>query len=102
MAQVENKELNEEQKLYLSSFKEAMRAIDEAIKNGQKPTRAYKRLVSEGYWSPDRMGFEFALCTGNFCTLPKALREYIISVGMLAKQIYDKSLETRKNDESNN
>lgn len=94
--EVTQKELTDEQRQYLASFKEAMAAIDAKIKsdweNGKvKPKRAYIRLVKEGYWSPDIMGFEFALCTRGLCPLPSTLREYIMQVGLAAKAIYEKS-----------
>lgn len=102
-------ELNEEQRAYLSSFKEAMAAIDRKISERGKDKRllrpvpkAYAQLVREGYWSPDIIAFEYALCTRKLCNLPSRLREYIIEVGNLARQIYDKGQEIQNKAENEN
>lgn len=100
------KELTEEQREYLASFKSAMEAIDEKVKADAKKTnkypKAYAQLVREGYWSPDIIAFEFALCTRKLCALPARLREYVLQVGALAEQIHTKSqeLKSQKKDEN--
>lgn len=93
------RELNEEQKAYLESFKEAMRSIDEHIKLIKKAPNAYKELVRGGYWSPDIIAYEFALCSRKMCTLSSRLRGYITHVGLLAKSIFDKAQESKEKKE---
>lgn len=89
--------MDKDEEKYLMCFKEAMGAIDRAIVNGKKPTRAYRKLVREGYWRPDYMAFQFTMCYSGLSSLPKSCRDYILSVGALAKEIFEKaSAETEK------
>ena len=96
-------ELTDEQREYLASFKAAMEAIDARVKADAKRKRGvpkvYRELVSGGYWRPDVIAFEFALCTRKLCSLSARQREYILQVGAVAKEIHDKNRELKRKDD---
>lgn len=85
-----------ESQRYIASFAEAMRAIEAKYKKEKIASRAFLELARRGMWNPDYISRAYVLVVGKLSPLSRRLREYILAVGELAHQIYDKAAELEK------
>jgi len=83
----------EEQERYIASFAEAMRAIEAEYKRKGVVGKAYRELKRKGMWTAEYIAPAYILVVGKLSPLSARLREYILAVGALAHQIYDKATE---------
>lgn len=90
---VEAKQPTEEQKRYVASFAEAMRAIEAEYKRQGKYGKAYLELRRKGMWTAEYIAPAYVLIVGKLSPLSKRLRDYILLIGALAHQLYDKATE---------
>jgi len=100
----EGRKLTPEQEMYRDSFAEAMRRIEAEYKRRKVYGKAYLELRRRGMWSPEYISIAYVAVVGKLSPLSKRLRDYIVAVGALAKQIYDKATEAenkRKNGQGN-
>ncbi len=88
-----------EQKRYVESFAEAMRAIEAEYKKRGVEGKAYAELKRKGMWEPEYIAASYVLIAGKLSPLSKRLRDYITTVGALAHQIFEKATEVAKRNE---
>jgi hypothetical protein len=93
MDETQKKMSEEEQKRYIASFAEALRAIEAEYKKQGRYGKAYLELKRKGMWVAEYIAPAYILVVGKLSPLSKRLRDYILAVGELAHQIYDKSTE---------
>lgn len=99
----EQKARNErEQAEYLQSFVDAVEIIDARYAAARKgiryPARApYDRLREMGAWNAKWLSVQYYLIVGKMAVLPRALRDFIMEVGAVARREY----ESKKREEEN-
>lgn len=93
MDETKKKLSEEEQKRYIAAFAEALRAIEAEYKKQGKYGKAYLELKRKGMWVAEYIAPAYILVVGKLSPLSKRLRDYILVVGELAHQIYEKSVE---------
>lgn len=89
-----------QQERYVASFAEAMRAIEAEYKKQGAYGKAYQELKRKGMWEPQYIATSYVLIAGKFSPLSKRLRDYITTIGALAKQIFDKATEIAEKAEN--
>lgn len=89
----EERKLTPEQERYRASFAEAMRALEAEYKRQGTEGKAYRELKRKGMWDPDFITMSYVVVVGKLSPLSKRLRDYILYIGELAHQIYDKATE---------
>ena len=88
-----------EQLRYIASFAEALRSIEAEYKKQGKYGKAYLELKRKGMWTAEYIAPAYVLICGKLSPLSKRLRDYILLIGALAHQIYDKATEVAEKKE---
>ena len=86
----EQKRLPEQQR-YVDSFAEAMRSVEAEMKRRNRYNKAYLELQRMGAWDAEWMSHSFVLVVGKLSPLSSRLRGFILQIGGLAKEIYDRA-----------
>ena len=80
-----------EREAYIASFRKAMDSIEEQQKSAGIEGKAYRELKRNGLWDAEAISLSYVAIVGGFSSLSARLRKYILNLGALAKQEFDKN-----------
>ena len=83
---------------YIAAFAAAMLSVERQQKAMGIEGKAYRELKREGLWDAEALSLSYVAIVGGFSSLSARLRKYILNLGALAKQEFEKN---RTNDKEN-
>ena len=76
---------------YVASFEQAMKEVEAEYRRQHLKSKIVTALKREGKWNAEYLSAEFINIVGRVSKLSATQRDYITSLGALAKSIYDRS-----------
>ena len=94
--------LNDEQQAYIDSFAQAMKEVEAEYRRRRVVSKTVTALKREGKWNAEYLSLAFVEIVAKKSPLSHIQREYILSLGALARSIYDRQHMPAPAEDNNN